>query len=681
MTMETNLVGRVRNTSLPKTNGLLPLYEAVSNSIHAIEEAELEAEEGWVTVEIFRDKQASIPVTGDKKKPGPEPMSEIVGFKIADNGVGFNKANMSSFQTLDSDYKAGSGGRGVGRLLWLKAFDRATVDSTFLAEDGAGMRRTFSFRLPDGVHREAVSENATSETGTSIHLDGFGDRYREASPKTARPIAVHLLEHCLWYFVREGSAPRITILDGQDSISLDDLYDEHMVSSAAPETVTIKGVPFDLTHMRLRAHAGRSHRVAFCAANRVAQEESLKGKVPGLFGHLTDEEGDFVYECYVSSPFLDESVRSDRTSFDIDEEPLELFADTDISFTDIRSAVLSAAEAQLSKYLEVSLRQGRERVDDFVAKRGPRYRPILGRIPKEDLSVDPSISDKELELFLHGHLADLESQILADGHDLMHPEVDDDEEEYREKLSEYLDRVDEIKKSDLAAYVAHRKVIIDLLTKAIQRKDDGKYSREQVIHQLIMPMRSDSNELKPGAKNLWLIDERLAFHDYLASDKTLSAMPITGSKETKEPDLCGLRVFDNPHLVTEGERPPFASLTIVELKRPMRNDAKEGEDKDPIEQCLGYLQRIRDGEVTTPEGRPLRGSGIPGFCYVICDLTPTMEARCKMHDFWPTLDGLGYFGFKREYQAFVKVISFDQLANAAKERNRAFFDKLGLPTT
>ena len=38
MAMTTYLKGRLRNTSLSKTRGLFPLYEAVVNSIHSIEE-------------------------------------------------------------------------------------------------------------------------------------------------------------------------------------------------------------------------------------------------------------------------------------------------------------------------------------------------------------------------------------------------------------------------------------------------------------------------------------------------------------------------------------------------------------------------------------------------------------------------------------------------------------------
>jgi hypothetical protein len=130
-----------------------------------------------------------------------------------------------------------------------------------------------------------------------------------------------------------------------------------------------------------------------------------------------------------------------------------------------------------------------------------------------------------------------------------------------------------------------------------------------------MPMRQTSNEVMLDSCNLWLVDERLAFHDYLASDKTVNAMPVTDSKSTREPDIVSLNVYDNPVLTSDTPTAPFASLTVVEIKRPMRNDASLGDDKDPVEQCLGYLERIRKGKVTTSAGRPIPNAAqLPGFC-------------------------------------------------------------------
>jgi hypothetical protein len=229
--------------------------------------------------------------------------------------------------------------------------------------------------------------------------------------------------------------------------------------------------------------------------------------------------------------------------------------------------------------------------------------------------------------------------------------------------------------------VSHRRVIIDLFEKAIEKDENGNYVREDLIHSLIMPMRKDSSEVALDSCNLWLVDERLAFHDYLASDKPLRSIPITGSEDGKEPDICVLKVFDQPILVSEETKPPLASIEILEIKRPMRRDSNAGEEHDPIEQAVGYLRKIREGKVCTASGRPIPASeSIPGFCYILADLTPQFEQRCRdHHDLKRTHDGLGYFGYKSNANAYIEVISFNRLVDAAKERNRAFFEKLGLP--
>lgn len=681
MSIATNLRGRLRNTSLPISKGMLPLYEAVSNSIHAIDDCQSPAEKGRITVVITRDSQGMIDFNDDAKRPGPEVRGDITGFKISDNGVGFSDENMESFLTLDSDYNASRGGRGVGRLLWLKAFERAAVESVY-GEKPSRKKREFTFDARQGVSEPTVTDANGEARHTTISLIGFERRYRDASPKSAKVIAKNLFEHCLWYFVRPGGAPRIEIIDDDETVLLDDVYEAHMVAGAQPESLQLKGASFDLIHIKLPASSTRTHSIAFCAANRVVTQESIKGRIPGLFGSLRDEEGEFLYECYVSSPLLDKRVRSERTSFDIEEEPLDLFTTEELSQKEIREAVLDRAAEFLSAYLDEKKRLGKERVTSFVAHKAPRYRPILSRIPEDQLAVDPEIGDKELDLVLHRHLAEIEHKLLADGHDVMHPEEHESFPDYRARLDEYLKTAEDIKRSDLADYVSHRRVIIDLLEMAIQRKDDGNYVREDLIHTLIMPMRKNSNEVPFESCNLWLVDERLAFHEYLASAKPLGAMPITGASGGKEPDIIAMKVFDNPMLVSEGSRLPPAALTVIELKRPMRNDAAQGEEKDPIEQALGYLERVRQGSMQTANGRLIPDSAnVPGFCYVLCDLTPTIRQRCKMHDAIRTSDGLGYFFYNKTYGAYVEVISFDRLVNAAKERNKAFFDSLGLPTT
>lgn len=252
--------------------------------------------------------------------------------------------------------------------------------------------------------------------------------------------------------------------------------------------------------------------------------------------------------------------------------------------------------------------------------------------------------------------------------------------DYQERLDEYLAKVTDINQSDLAAYVSRRRVILDVLAKLIRANEHGKFYREDEIHKLLIPMRTDSNEIGTDASNLWIIDERLAFHDYLASDKTLKSIPITGSESTKEPDVIATRLAGDPVLASQGESLPLPAIVVVEVKRPLRNDASE--DRDPIQQCLDYVRRVREGGVRTFAGRPIpQSQDVPAFCYVVADLTPTMISRCKYAGLRPTHDHLAYFGFNEGFKAYIEVTSFERLVDAASERNRAFFDKLGFPAS
>lgn len=474
----------------------------------------------------------------------------------------------------------------------------------------------------------------------------------------------------------------IKVLDRNDQIVLNTLYETYMHSSAFPETVEIKDQTFELTHIKFRASSTKKHSLSLCAASRLVKEEVISGKIPGLYGKISDNDGEFVYSCYISSPYLDERVRAERTSFDIAENIDGIFSSTEISLKDIREHVLSKSKEYLKEHLQANIKAGRERVDEFISSNAPRYRPIVSYVSEQELAIDPSISDKELELHLYKQLAKVEHQLLEQGHDIMKPSAEEDFDDYQERLNNYLQLAEDIKKSDLANYVSHRRVILDLLEKSIERTESGKYAREDLIHELIMPMRKDSNDIFLDSCNLWLIDERLAFHNYLASDKTLNSMPITGDSSNKEPDICALNVCNNPILMSEKQSLPLATITVIEIKRPMRNDATAGEDKDPIEQALSYLNRIRKGKVKTANGRPIPNSeDIPGYCYVICDLTATVITRCEFLDLTITSDHMGYFGFHKQYKAYIEVISYDRLVKSAKERNRAFFDKLGLPST
>ena len=124
--MQFDILGKVNKINLPLDNALDPLYEAIINSIDAIKDKNGKNGKIEITIER-RDDQQQVNFESKEKR-----FKDIVGFTIKDNGIGFNEKNYNSFNTAETRHKVEIGGKGVGRFLWLKAFDHVEIKSTFL---------------------------------------------------------------------------------------------------------------------------------------------------------------------------------------------------------------------------------------------------------------------------------------------------------------------------------------------------------------------------------------------------------------------------------------------------------------------------------------------------------------------------------------------------------------------
>ena len=134
----TNLKNRVNKLHLPRTKPLLPLFEVLSNSIHAIQDKkEFQPKlEGQIIIDIIRN--------GDPETLKVLPDIDnypIHSFRIADNGVGFDADNIKAFSEFDTERKAKIGGKGIGRLVCLKAFEKLKVESIYNDNSSFKLRR------------------------------------------------------------------------------------------------------------------------------------------------------------------------------------------------------------------------------------------------------------------------------------------------------------------------------------------------------------------------------------------------------------------------------------------------------------------------------------------------------------------------------------------------------------
>lgn len=189
-------------------------------------------------------------------------------------------------------------------------------------------------------------------------------------------------------------------------------------------------------------------------------------------------------------------------------------------------------------------------------------------------------------------------------------------------------------------------------------------------------MRFDSKGLTIDDHNIWLLDDRLAFFNYFASDERLSNYTTLDSDERPE-----LAFFYNS-CVAWREREDTDTVVIVEFKRPMREEYNKG--KDPVQQVLfSYVKRLKEssGEVDI-RGRAIRGirPSTSFHCYVVADITPQLEERI-IGRFEKTPDGEDYFGYTTNPAAFVEIVPFGKVMQDARLRNAIFFQKLGITNT
>ena len=667
--MKIDVAGRVRNVVLPKSRPLLPVYEAIINSIQAIEDAQ--EKNGRISIKLLRDTSPQI-------FEAEKPARDIASFEVIDNGIGFNDENFEAFQTSDTTYKAERGGKGIGRFMWLVAFDSVEVASTFKHEQ-QWKTRTFKFIAEGkGVAGENVADATVRKRFTSVRLVGYKKKFRETGPKRLDTIATHIVEHCLEYLIRPNP-PQIELVDetNPERIDLNDVFEREMQANSKPVKFKIKDVPFEIRHVRLYSTHIEEHLLHYCANSRVVKTEKLAGRIPDLAKRLTDEDGrSFVYASYVDSHLLDQSVNEERTDFNVSADEDGMFPDN-LTWAQVRDGVVAQAGKYLAPYTKPVREAKDKRIDNFVATQAPMYRPILKYVEQAVGMIDPDIDDDKLDMELYRASHDLQVKLREEGQELLQAQTASDTEfaQYAAQFEEYLTKVSDANKSDLARYVLHRRLVLDFLHKLLGLQMDGKYPLEDRVHQLIFPMGKTSHEVFADSHNLWLVDERLVYHKFLASDRQLRKQAPLVNSSQKEPDIV---VFDKACAFVSQTDGPFQTVTIVEFKRPKRTNYTDTEN--PVKQIREYIKEIRAGKAKTSDGQIVPVSpSVHFYCFVIADKADRLDDIAQGAQLDPTPDGQGYFGYLKHENAYIEIMTYDQLLTNAKQRNTVFFDKLGIP--
>jgi hypothetical protein len=674
-----NIENRVRKLPKPAnaSQALQPLFEAVSNAFYAIEDrpAERRALPGKVRIEL---QNLSIPAK--------------FRVEVSDNGVGLDQTRYEAFQTIDTDYKKAKGGKGVGRLFWLDAFEQVRVESLYL-EGGDIKKRCFRFVLAneDQIVEEDLPDGYTGRTdlGTTVICEGLrGVSYEKAFPKQKTSFLRHFSAHFIADFLVGNGSEVQVVLDGEIT-SYPDAVSE-LVIGPEQETGEFEVVEYGTFSVKCfscdkEASTGLDgkHQLHLLANGRTVESR----KVDGLIGIATiaaEGRDDLYFHGCVSSEFLDERVNEGRTAFNVPETILK-----DIS----RKCIEKVRESVLADQMAGYEGKRRESYEEFVLKH-PIYgfddtETQLGRVPFNAKTPE----DFATGLVKYQIRRDEERQsAMQDAIKLL-----DADEEVPPSFEEALQRaVRELQSSEqlaLAQHVVRRKLVLELMGKLLNRVRvrDGKsddFHLERTLHSFIVPMSvvgNDPNEKRSRAHDLWILDERLAFTRAFSSDKRFDSL-MANSGAADRADLIvwdfasGLGVSDPDKGGDKVDTTrPLDKVMIVEFKKPGRRSY--GPQDQLLYQVTKYIKELRGEEVEGFNKERIRiANDCVFYCYVVADIVG--DLKDQLSTWSKSANGQGRFmPLSGDVNGSIEVIQWQDLVNDAWTRNEATLYAAGLRRT
>ncbi|MBL1376188.1 hypothetical protein [Zobellella iuensis] len=649
------------------TSVYTPIVETVVNAIQAIESAK-GITNGLVEIIVKRDQQMDLDGT----------VPEVDGFEVVDNGIGFTDLNRDSFDTLYSAHKISEGGKGFGRFTCLKYFENLEVDSTF-EKGGKLFDRCFEMgKENEIIINESIADSQKDSTGSKIKLIKL--KRTKFPDKKLKTMARILVERLLPYFVSEDRIPPTIVLREEDESEVV-VLNEYVKTQGQIQEIKSASSEYFLDGVdeqkrfvgrvfKFYSPRSQTSKVSLVAHRREVTSISLHKYIPEFIEEFFDREingeeihdKNFTIKVYVFGNYLDDNVSLERGGFEFQKENDALYG---ISQVDIERNAAELARVAVDSEVQARYEKKTRKVNEYVSEKAPWHTGMLADVDLTDMPYNAT--DEQIETRLQKIKYEREVQVRAEVKKILEKgEIND----LKDKATDIVRRISGATKNDLAHYIALRRSVIDLFEKSLQLEADGSYSSEGVVHDIIFPRKGDSDVTPFDDHNLWLIDERLNFTEYLSSD-----LPLKGRQD--RPDLLA---YDK-RVVFRGENEATNPVTIFEFKKPQRDDfVNPSSSEDPVQQVIRYVRRLRSGDFKTPQGREiLISENTPFYGFVVCDLAKKVRSWLEEEkDFKPMPDRLGYFKWHENLNLYIEVIGWDKVLKDASMRNRIFFHKLGI---
>lgn len=668
--LTTDIEGIIRELNISEEDVLYPFYEAVVNSIQAIDERK-NCSDGKISVYIERDKSEQSLFEQYSQYP-------ISSIRIVDNGIGFTSANYESFGKAHSTKKAHLGGKGLGRFAILSVFN--TIEIRSITNGNPNNLISFSLSRKDGLS-DPVQTTTKNKVQTEIKMSNLNLHFKLATAKHSQEdIADSILAHCLLYYLND-SAPHIEIIEDGLVINLSNQFSP---TDFIKHKYTEKLGEYDFTLYFVRNDKIKAHEYCLCGHNRKVKGKKVETIFPIFSSKVEDDEQAYFIQIYVVSAYLDGIVNMSRNEFRFpkssnakEESPKIDYHDNYklIVENDIEQVVINAVLNKYADIIDSRKAEVKQKVSVYLSSdEGLEYRHLN---PDDTFysSIPDDVDEKKLDDILHTYQYK-QSKEVRKKRDKLFSRDYSTKKDYQSLLKEVVDITTSEGNSRLAQYVAHRKTIISLLEKYLEWSDDNNnYEEEATLHNLIYTMGGNQDTIAYDKHNLWLLDDRLTFHRYIYSDKQIkSHEPVDGTSSCrKETDIA---IYDKSFYYGEkNDYEEINSVVIFEFKRPDRTVTYEEFSKQMREQILG----IRESKLTDDNQKHVQTSAkTPIFFYYVCDVNAyaILKQSAEMEGFNETpYKSLIRLSNTNVYQ---EIITYQTLIVNAKRRNKIFFKKLGI---
>ena len=683
------------------TNIMQPLFEAFTNSLEAIDMRKKngDAFSPYIHVDFYFNQT----LEGEN--------DDLARLVITDNGIGFDDDNFRRLMVFKDDTK-GYNNRGSGRIQLIQSFVAATYRSVY-KQDGELKCRQFILSKSERFLQEnsvlLLEEekivNSNEELKTILILDELrvkGDS-KFFSQQSVHGIKKALLDHYILYFcVNRTQLPKIVIsyyhntnLIATDSIKANDIpevsHKDETISvpisrissdmkriENSEEKIEVKIKSYKLSQNQLKRNSVK----VTCKGEVV---DSVKVKLDCLPSEMLIDSSYFL--LLLSSQYFDENVGDNR-------DTLEILNKTEFKK---RAKQYGKIEPQIVlDDLEKKVSDKAGEMYSEIRKQREVYNNQLALLKKTYLLSDEALAETDINDNVEDILKkaySYDAKLVAERDAAYYSKLEElnalntCSATYQEDLQRLVDEMTKAiplqDKESLSRYVTHRKLVLDLMVKILERKTDiqnqegSRNVDEKLLHNLLFAQHSDD----VGNSDLWMLSE-----DYLyfkgVSDQPLNQIEIEGVKlfrdevtEEEERYLSSLgenRRIKRPDILLF---PSERKCIIVELKTPEVNLALH------LDQVKKYAYLLRN---FTSESFVIDTF----YGYLIGEALEPRDIRAADGDFkYDPKFNFMYLPSKRvvyendttggqDGSLYMEVISYSEILKRAERRNEAYTSKL-----